>query len=309
MLAAQMRRNAEEAATKFNGAPPLSQTEIDQAIEGEKASKSEVLAAADLIMDELDELLQVDSRGQRKKIKDDIIYDVSLDYYRPGLDKETAAMAATASLPSGIAAIVDPSYVLPTLTISAPYAVYNHVVSLNDRADAGYDPISGGIGLSKNKLPKLEAYDVLGAELTHKYQDEFDSDLMSTIGNRVTNLQLTEGFERALRIKNLGVLADQDYEDLPWEEMRDKRKSSTAVNGYAGFLHEQDSLSENELVELGLSETKASEAFENAETKESRVYDLTAAAILAEEELSGPEVYSNVFYGDYSSLPESCLNQ
>lgn len=75
------------------------------------------------------------------------------------------------------------------------------------------------------------------------------------------------------------------------------------INGYVQVLSETGEITESDMNELSLSEDKAFEAVENVDSAGNKGYDLVAETLLAEENLSGLQIYDDVFEGDFISLP------
>lgn len=90
---------------------------------------------------------------------------------------------------------------------------------------------------------------------------------------------------------------------LDWEELLGMRAASMVINGYVQVLSETGEITESDMNELSLSEDKAFEAVENVDSAGNKGYDLVAETLLAEENLSGLQIYDDVFEGDFISLP------
>jgi len=305
MVLDAMRSQAREYATEFDGKPLLSQREINGYLDGVEASKDDIYEAADFLMDFYDDLLDQDTGDVREEFKDDILYDMSIrEVLTPRADRQAVKIFGSGLIAPSVVAAFEPSVAGEALAASALACEYFNSKATASNAEAGYNPYSRKIGVSKDRLPERQAYDTLASELFHRYQHEFESPTWTS--QRVKDVPpMTEGLERASKISALENFAEQDFRGLDWEELHDMRAASTAVNGYAQALSETSGVSEQDMREIGLSDQKASEAVENVDSDESRGYDLVAASLMAGEKVSGPEVYLEVFENgsDSSAVP------
>lgn len=303
MVLDAMKSQAETYARKFDGEPYLDQGGINGTLEGEKASKEEVYGAADSLMDFYDELLGQDTEDVREDFKEDILYDMSWsEILKPRMDRQTARIFAPGLAASGIIAAVEPSMFGEVATASAAFCQTSNARATVSNAEANYNPFSGKVGVSRGELPEKQAYDTLASELVHKYQHQFNSDTWEDARKVDGEPPLMQGFERAAKIKALENFAEEEFQDLDWRELHDKRAASTAVNGYAQALSETSGAAEEDMREIGLSEDKAIEAVENVNSEESRGYDVVAASLMAQENVSGPEIYREVFENGSNSV-------
>lgn len=303
MVVEQMRSEAKKYAQRFDGEPYLSQTEIDETINNAKADLEDVYTAADELMDFYDDLLDVDTADVREEFKDDILYDMSVrEMLSPRLDKQTAKIFGSGLVAPAAAAIMEPSMAEEVLVASTLLCEYFNTKGTVSNAEAGYNPFSQKIGVSRDTLQERKAYDNLASELLHRYQHHFDSETWMDVNRSSEVDPVTEGFERASKIEALDHFDQIGFRGLNWQELHDMRRASTAINGYAQALSEISDISVDDMVDLGLSESKASEAVENVGTDSSRGYDLLAASLLARGKDSD-STYSEVFHGDFRQVP------
>lgn len=299
-----MRSQAEEYARRYDGKPLLSQREISESIEGNDASRDEVYDAADEIIDFYDTILDVDTSQVREEFKDDILYDLSIkDILRPRADKQSALIFSSGAVASFFTAFVEPSMTGEVLVGSTAACQYFNSKANWKNAEAGYNPFSQKIGVSRSTTPKAEAYDVLASEILHRYQHHFESDTWMDINRENEVDELTEGLERSMKIKALENFDTQNYESENWRELHDMRKASTAINGYAQALSEIKEAETSDLTEIGLTEESASETVNNIDSGESRGYDLIASYLLAVEEIK-PDIFCETFHGNFDHFPE-----
>lgn len=305
MVLDEVRSQAETYVDRFDGEPPLSQREINETLEGEDASRKDVYDAADELMDFYDDLLDRDTSDVRDEFKDDILYDMSAkEMISPRLDKQSAKIFGSGLAAPAAFAVYEPSMAGEALAASLMVCEYFNTKGTVSNAEAGYNPFSEKIGVSKDTLPKREAYDTLASELFHRHQHHFGSDTWMEVNRSNDVPPLTEGLERASKIRALSHFSDEEFQGLDWEELYDKRAASTLVNGYAQALSEVSDLEEQDLVDIGLSEEKAGEAIDNVGSGESKGYDLLAASLLVQEGLEGDRVYRDTFDGDLRYVPE-----
>lgn len=309
MVLEEMRSQAEAYVQQFDGDPLLDQREINRYLDGPEASREEVYEAADELMDFYDELLGQDTTDVRDEFKDDIMYDMSMrELLVPEANMQTAKIFGSGLVLPALVAAIEPSAAGEALLGSAAVCERFNVKAKKHNADGHYSHFSGNIGVNEDRLPERQAYDTLASEMVHKYQHFFDSDTWMSMNRDEDIDPVADGFERAVKIKALENFAETEFKDLNWKELHDMRSASTAVNGYAQALSETGEVMESDLRELGLSDEKASEAVETVDSSSSRGYDLVAAALLAEENISGPQVYEDVFEGDFSSIPDSATH-
>lgn len=309
MVLQEMRSRAESYAKKFDGEPYLSQKEINQYLDGPEASKDDVYDAADFLIGFYDELLgqDADARGD---FKQDILYNMSWnEILKPRMDRQTARIFTPALAASGLIAAIEPSMLGEVALASSAYCAVSNARATASNAEADYNPFSGKIGVSKGELPERQAYDTLASEMVHKYQHRFNSPTWEDARETKGEPPLTQGFERAVKIKALDNFAEEEFKGLDWEELHDMRMASTAVNGYAQALEETSQVTEQDMLELGLTGEKAREAVENVGSEESKGYDVVAASLLAQEQASGPQIYEEVFEEGSGSdaVPEFAL--
>ena len=304
MVVDRMRSQAQMYAQQFDGEPYLSQKEINETLDEGEVSKERVNEAADELMGFYDELLGEDSSELREEFKEDILYDMSIgEILRPRADKQTAAIFGSGLVAPAAFALIEPSMAGEALGLSGLVCEAYNARSTASNAEAGYNPFSSKIGVSRGTLPERQAYDTLASELFHRYQHEFDSETWMDIRRSEDVPPLTEGLERAVKIEALDYFADENFRDLDWGTLRDQRAASTAINGYAQALSETSGVEESDLVELGLTSEKASEALENVDSGENKGYDLVASSLRAQRNTSDPQVYEDVYKGDFSSIP------
>lgn len=299
-----MRSQAQNYAQRFDGEPYLSQREISYTIEDPEASREQVHEASDELMGFYDQMLGEDASDLREEFKDDILYDMSIgEMLKPRADKQTAAIFGSGLAVPAVFALMEPSMAGEALGLSGLVCEAYNARSTASNADGGYNPFSKKIGVSRGTLPEREAYDTLASELFHRYQHEFDSETWMDIRRDEDVPPLTEGLERAAKIKALDHFADEDFRGLDWEQLHDRRAGSTAINGYAQALSEVSEVTEDELTGLGLTEDKASDALDIVDSDESRGYDLVAGSIMAQDSVNS-DIYREVFNGDFRSIPD-----
>lgn len=296
MVLNAMKSQAETYARKFDGEPYLNQTEINGMLDGRKASKEEVSEAADSLMEFYDGILGQDTEDLREEFKEDILYDMSWNQIlRPRMDRQTARIFAPGIAASGLIAAIEPSMLGEVALASTAFCQASNVKATVSNAEADYNPFSGKIGVSRGELPERQAYDTLASEMVHKYQHRFDSKTWKDARMVDGEPSLTQGFERAAKIKALDNFAEEEFQDLDWGQLHDMRMASTAINGYAQVLSENSDVRGEDMRELGLTDEKAEEAVENIDSQESKGYDVIAASLIAEEQVSGSKVYEDVF--------------
>ena len=305
MVLGEMRSQAQMYAQQFDGEPYLSQKEINDTLDGKEASKKQVNEAADELMGFYDQLLGEDTSDLREGFKDDILYDMSVgEILRPRADKQTAAIFGSGLVAPAAFALIEPSMAGEALGLSGLVCEAYNARSTASNAEAGYNPFSKKIGVSRGTLPERQAYDTLASELFHRYQHEFDSDTWMDIRRSEDVPPITEGLERAVKIEALDYFAENEFRGLDWETLRDQRAASTAINGYAQALSEISDVEESDLVELGLTSEKASEALDNVGSAESKGYDVVASAILNQGSINSG-VYRDIYKGRFEVLPSS----
>lgn len=296
MVLNAMKSQAETYARKFDGEPYLDQRQINETLDGRKASEEEIYDSADSLMDFYDELLGQDTEDVREEFKEDILYDMSwTEILKPGMDRQTARIFAPGLAASGLIAAMEPSMLGEVALASTVFCQASNARATVSNAEADYNPFSGKIGVSRGKLPERQAYDTLASEIVHKYQHSFDSPTWKDSREVDGEPPLTQGFERAGKIKALQNFDEQDFKGLDWENLHDMRAASTAINGYAQALAEHSEVSEEDMEEIGLTGEKAEEALENVGSLESKGYDVFAASLLAQEQASNPDIYEEVF--------------
>lgn len=145
--------------------------------------------------------------------------------------------------------------------------------------------------------------------MVHKYQHFFDSDTWISM-NRDRDIDpVTDGFERAVKIKALEDFEHKGFRGLDWEQLHDMRAASTAINGYAQALEEISDVNISDMQELGLTDKKADEALDSVGSDRNKGYDVVAASLLAQEKSSGLQIYREVFKegSESDAVPEFAL--
>lgn len=288
--------------SRYDGDPPLSQSEIEAEDDSVIADEEDIYRVGDKLLDLYDNLLEVETdQDTREDLKDSFVYNPGLkSLLKPEASINSAVLYGT-SLGTGLLlSMADPAHTeIYAVASVALGQSYNYRMN-RSLANASYDDKTETIGISTDKETLVDATDILAAELVHAYQDNFDS---ATWGenNLITSFDprtpaIREGFERATRIKALETLASDNFMDQDWETLAHKRKTSTIINGYLQGI--EDDIDMETLSDLGLSKESSETAMDNIDSAESRKYDLVASRILGNEIIHGERVFSELFNGN-----------
>lgn len=238
-----------------------------------------------------DDLLKVDSTKKRKmqepKIKFEwrpILRNIRFRY----LDKSNFVFTLLCSSLCGmagsntgllIAALLNIPFTKPIFIGLLSGLMFGTALSL-EQDTGSYDPKSNKIIFTENNF--CSALYTLVAELYHWYQHKFNSPTKD-------DPLLYEGSERACTIKVMEKFANQ-HKDSSLAEKIDVLNSAQKIEilrDFQCFIHS--------FKETGDVESEQLDAF---------LYNIGASAIFSAERRAGEKIYSKVFHGEWSDLPE-----